>query len=236
MKKIVAILAVCINITWLCAGCALFQTEAEKSAEELLQEGQTYFEDGRYRKAIESFEKLKDWYPFSKHATLAELKIADAHFEIEEYEDAIFAYEAFENLHPTNPKMPYVVYRIGKAYFVRVDTVDRDQSTARKALDTFQRLIRTYPDSPYAARANEHITDCLKSLAGNETYVGLFYYKGEHYKAALHRFQSVVTDYPDAGLHKTALQFIPLCEKGLQDSVAHEAIVPGKKSVEKKDG
>jgi outer membrane protein assembly factor BamD len=53
---------------------------------------------------------------------------------------------------------------------------------------------------------------CIKSLAGHDFYVGLFYYKSKHYKAALIRFKSVLTNYPDVGVHEKALRYVALCE------------------------
>ena len=106
------------------------------------------------------------FYPFSKYAILAELKIADAHFRLEEYEDAIFAYESFESLHPRNEAIPYVIYQIGLCYFKQVDTIDRDQTTAKKALDTFGRLKKQFPNSPYTRNAGSRVKKCLKSLVG----------------------------------------------------------------------
>ena len=47
------------------------------------------YDDGDYKVAIENFQKLKDWYPFSKYAILAELKIADSHYHLEQYEEAV---------------------------------------------------------------------------------------------------------------------------------------------------
>lgn len=196
-------------------GCAWFETKEEKPAQELASDGMDYFRDGDYRKAIESFEKLKDWYPFSKYAILAELKIADAHFRLEEYEDAIFAYESFESLHPRNEAVPYVIYQVGLCYFNQIDTIDRDQTTAKKALDTFRRLKKQFPKSPYTKNAGSRIKKSLKSLAGHELYVGLFYFKSKHYKAALNRFKSVLANYPDVGVHKKALEYIALCEASL---------------------
>jgi outer membrane protein assembly factor BamD len=196
-------------------GCAWFGTKEEKSAKELAYEGMDNFKDGKYRKSIEQFEKLRDWYPFSKFAILAELKIADAYYELKEYDDAIFAYEEFENLHPRNEATPYVIYQIGRCYFDQMDTVDRDQTSAKKAFDIFQRLKRQYPDNRYAYRAEDHAKKCLKSLAGHELYVGLFYLKSKHYKAALNRFQSILSNYPDVGVHQKALQYIALCKASL---------------------
>ncbi len=49
-------------------------------------------------------------------------------------------------------------------------------------------------------------------MAGNEYYIGVFYYKSKHYKAALHRFMAVISDFPDVGYHQKALEYIAKCE------------------------
>ncbi len=198
------------------SGCAWFEKKGEKSAEQLADMGMTLYQDGDYREAIAAFEKLRDWYPFSKFASLAELKIADAHYHLDEYEEAVFAYQEFENLHPRNEAIPYVIYQIGRCYFEQMDTVDRDQTAARMALESFQRLVRQYPKDSYAQKAKEHIRDCYKSLAGHEFYVGMFYYKSKHYKTALSRFKAVLANYPDVGIHRKALHYIRLSEKALK--------------------
>jgi len=196
----------------LLAGCALFGKEVEKPAAELIQEGMEAFDKGNFSDAIKDFEQLKDWYPFSKYATVAELKIADAHYHLDHYAEAVTAYEEFEQLHPRNEAIPYVIYQIGRCYYDQIDTIDRDQTSARKALETFRRLIRQFPEDPYAIKAHTHITICLQSLAGHEIYVGKFYLRSKHYRAALERFKAVISEYPDVGMHYQALQYITQCE------------------------
>lgn len=195
------------------SGCAWFESKEEKTAQELVSDGMDQYNKEDYKDAIKSFEKLKDWYPFSKYAILAELKIGDAHYHLQEYEDAIAAYENFEGLHPRNEAIPYVIYQIGLCYFERIDTVDRDQSSAQRALETFERLRKQFPKDPYAIKAERHIAKCQQSLAGHDFYVGLFYYKSKHYKAALQRFKAVLSNYPDVGVQEKALQYIIRCEE-----------------------
>jgi len=204
---------VCLIALLVFSGCAWFESKEDKSAQELASDGMDQFNNEEYKDAIESFEKLKDYYPFSRYAILAELKMGDAHYHLEEYEDAIAAYENFESLHPRNEAISYVIYQIGLCYFERIDTIDRDQSNAQKALDTFQRLQKQFPQSLYALKAQEHITKCHKSLAGHDFYVGHFYYKSKHYKAALYRFESVLSNYPDVGVHQQALQYLTRCKE-----------------------
>ena len=196
---------------------ALFDEDEIGTAQELAWDGMDAYDDGDYQDAIEYFQKLKDWYPFSKYAILAELKIADSHYHLKQYDEAVFAYEEFEKLHPRNEAIPYVIYQIGLCYYEQIDTIDRDQTPARKALETFQRLYKQFPDDQYARSGNEHIPKCLKSLAGNEYYIGVFYYKSKHYQAALQRFMAVLSNYPDVGYHQKALQFIAECEASIAE-------------------
>jgi len=219
------ILIVCILLMLMGSGCsalkkswnAIIGKDETGSAQQLAWDGMDAYEDGDYQDAIDYFQKLKDFYPFSKYAILAELKIADSHFHLEQYEEAIFAYSEFEKLHPRNEAIPYVIYQIGLCYFVQIDTIDRDQTPAAMALSTFQRLHKQFPDDQYARSGAEHLTKCYKSLAGNEYYIGEFYYKSKHYKAALTRFMAVLSNYPDVGYHQKALQYIAKCEESLTE-------------------
>jgi outer membrane protein assembly factor BamD len=199
----------------LVSGCSWFQEKDVKSAPELAADGMEEYRQGNYKKAIENFEKLRDWYPFDKYAILAELKIADSHYQLKEYDEAVIAYQEFESLHPMNEAMPYVVYQIGRCYYEQITTVDRDQSAARKALINFERLQKQFPDHQYSKRAGEHIHACLKSLAGHELYVGKYYFKKKNYKAALNRFKNIIYDFPDMGIHKEALDYLALCEAAM---------------------
>jgi outer membrane protein assembly factor BamD len=217
MKRLLINGSAFLMLLALITGCAWFESKEESTAQELASDGMEQFKNGDYKDAIKTFQNLKDWYPFSKFAILAELKIADAHYKLEEYEEAIFAYEEFENLHPRNEAIPYVLYQIGRCHFDRLDTVDRDQTSARKALEAFDRLQKQFPENSYAIRSGEHMKKCLKSLAGHEFYVGVFYYKSKHYKAALSRFRSVLLNYPDVGVHHKALEYIALCEAVLEE-------------------
>jgi outer membrane protein assembly factor BamD len=214
MKRL--IIAASLVAFWL-SGCKWldFNTREDRTAQELAVEGMEEFDNGRYRAAIDNFEKLKDWYPFSKYAMLAELKIADAHFKLEQYEDAVLAYENFENLHPRNEAVPYVMYQIGRCYFEQIDAVDRDQEPARKSMDAFLRLKKRFPDHHYAIKADEHLKKCQQSIAGQDFYVGLYYYKTKRFEAALSRFKSVLTNYPDVGIHFQALRYMAMCEASM---------------------
>jgi len=149
-----------------------------------MNQGMSKFEDGNYSDAVEAFQKLKDRYPYSNFAIQAELKMADALFKKEEFEEAFEAYIEFERLHPKNKSIPYVIYRQGMCNFLRISTVDRDQTSTKNALREFKRLRKKFPENPFSLLAQRNMRKCYSTLAEYEFYVGYFYFKSGYYMAA----------------------------------------------------
>ena len=201
-------------IAFACHGCATLDKK-EKTAKDYADEAMEAYQDKEYKRAIESYQKIKDWYPFSKYSVLADLKIADSHYNLKQYNEAVAAYEEFEKLHPANESVPYAIFQIGLCYFEQVDTFDRQQATARKTIETFNRLNKLFPKNTYSSKTGDYINKCYKSLAESELGIGLFYYKTKHYKAALNRFKNVITRYPDLGVHHNAITYIAKCETAI---------------------
>ncbi len=197
------------------SGCSLFEDsdqQMNKNAEQLAAEGAEEFLDENYKEAIKAYTDLKDWYPFSKYAILAELKIADSHFHLEEYAEAIASYENFEKLHPRNEAVPYIINQIGLCWFNQIKSTDRDASPARNAKEQFQRLLDQYPDNAeYGEKARENIQKCIDDMAAHELYVADFYLKTKKYKSALKRYEYIVETYPGSDQGEAAAKKIPEC-------------------------
>jgi outer membrane protein assembly factor BamD len=179
----------------------------------LAQEGIKELKKKKYVDAIETFEKVKDRYPYSEQATLAQLKVADAYFFNKKYDEAFNAYREFEKLHPTGKAVPYCIFREGQCCYRQKSTIDRDQTYTQKAIDEFKRLKQKFPSSEYVPKADNYLAHCRKDLAEHEFYVAEFYYKTKRYQAALERYQTLVQDYPDFPKNAEAKQRIPECEK-----------------------
>ena len=130
----------------LLSGCKMWLPWAKKAnmtrstPEGLYQQGLEQYQDGDYKRSVELFQRVKEEYPLSPLAIMAEIGIADSYFSDKEYLEAGLAYSEFLNLHPTNENLPYVMYQIGMCHFNEITTIDRDQSEAFKALKEFERL------------------------------------------------------------------------------------------------
>ncbi len=213
MKRFSALLFLLLLAFVLALGCGQKKLAQEKTAEELAEEGLKEFDEGNYYLAIDAFKKIKDWYPFSNKAILAELKIADSFYFQKLYPQAIAAYSEFANLHPRNESSPYVLFQIGQCYFDQMPTTDRDQTAAQLAYNSYNRLIRQFPETTYLHTAQANMKKCLQNLAWHELSVAEFYLKNKQYKAALKRFKDLLNEFPDVGVQHRALQHIALCEQ-----------------------
>ena len=202
-------------------GC-LFGPKETDTAEELAEKGMEYFDDEDYYDALKAFTTLKERYPYSRYAILAELKVADAHFHRREYAEAIAAYGEFLQLHPKNDAIPYVMFQIGECYYKQLLSEDRDQTPTRQAIAAFQRLLKEQPNSTYADTARERIQECRKLLAKHELYVAKFYFKSKLYEAALGRFESVLERYKDVlsiSKRREVLNSISTCKEKLSEEI-----------------
>jgi outer membrane protein assembly factor BamD len=225
---------VLLAVVFLLSGCKIWLPWAKKAEmargtpEGLYQQGLEEYQDGGYKRSVELFQRVKEEYPLSPLAIMAEMGIADAYFSGKQYLEANLAYSEFLNLHPTNENLPYVMYQIGMCHFNEITTIDRDQSEAFKALKEFDRLMVRFPGSKFSFMAEKMIRDCRKTLGEQEFYVGEFYFNIKEYRAALHRFEKIARDYANVGLDYKVNYFIVETKRRIAEADAK------KKSVEKK--
>jgi outer membrane protein assembly factor BamD len=193
----------------------------EKSAEQLVVEGTQKMQKKDYDDAIKAFQQLKERYPYSKYAILAELKLGDAYFFNKDYTDAAIAYEEFARLHPRNEVVPYVLYQNGMCHFLSFTSVDRDPEETRLAIEVFQRLIQTYPQSEYALKAKKQLFECEKRIVAHEYDVGRIYYVMGEYYAAKERLDLIKRKYPqavrDLGYDEEVAKMLAATEKRLNE-------------------
>ncbi|MGD8563971.1 MAG: outer membrane protein assembly factor BamD, partial [Desulfarculaceae bacterium] len=198
--------ALLLLVAILSGGCAssdvLGDSQAfDTPAQVLANEGEALYRDGDYNEAAELFQQLKDRYPYSRFALLADLRVGDAYYKAGRHEEAVLAYDDFVRLHPKNEAVPYALFQMGMVWHGQMLTLDRDPTFARKATDTFRRLLKQYPKSEWAAKAKPRLQEAVLRQAGHDMFVGRFYYRKSQYKAAIGRFKRVLTQYPDVGLY-----------------------------------
>lgn len=138
------------------------------------------------------------------------LKRAEALYQEGEYIEAVGEYQHFLDLHPLHEWADYAQLKLGLSYFRQFATIDRDPGPVQKALESFQKLLTTYPNTKYADEARKSIASCNERLARYQFYVGRFYFKQEAYPAAIHRFEQVLSAYPADPIAADSLYYLAL--------------------------
>jgi outer membrane protein assembly factor BamD len=162
-----------------------------------------------FAEAVHYFTYVKQKFPFSKFAGLAELALADTEFARNNYQEAIDSYKSFARLHPTHEKVEdgYIAFRVAECYVKEMPddwvllppSYEKDQSFVRDALRELDGALEKFPDSPYVKQAKEHRREVLRRLIEHEVYVARFYLERGHPKAAILRIEAAIRRYPDSG-------------------------------------
>jgi len=174
-----------------------FKPEPLKSEEILFEQGSKNFDNKYYDEAIDFFQELIDRFPYSSHAIVAELKIADAYFHNKEYENAKPLYKMFEELHPENDNLPHVVYHLGLCYYFRMKGADRDQTSTYQAIHHFQRFILKFPSSELIPEVRAKLIKTRLKALDSELYVADFYSRTAKYNAASKRLKKIQDNFSD---------------------------------------
>jgi outer membrane protein assembly factor BamD len=201
------------------AGCDLQVGDGSKAT-------LTYTENAReaYEEAMKSYYS-KSWddarallaevrktFPYSRYATLAELRSADLNFEQEKYADAVSSYREFIQNHRMDRDVEYARYRIAKALFRDIDETfllppaeERDQATAQEAHRELEAVLRDNPRSRYSDDLTKMLTAVKGRLVRHELYVARFYLRQDMFPATVARIDNALKKYPGSDLEPEAL-------------------------------
>jgi outer membrane protein assembly factor BamD len=169
-----------------------------KSAESYFKQGEAAYASRNYDEAVAQWKKVRESYSSPELTTQAELKIADAHFENKAFIEAAAAYEDFRKLHPGHDKASYALYRLGLSHYHQIAGIDTDQTPVKNAVLTLEGFLNQYPNSPYAADAQQKLADCRNKQLEYENYVGNFYLKTGKYGAAIKRLSEALVRFPNS--------------------------------------
>lgn len=181
-------------------GCASSSGDLTKALNpdppsQMFADGDRLMSSGRFEDAAKKFEDLDREHPYSPEARRAIVMSAYAFYKAGKIPEAIASAERYTTLHPGTKEAPLAHHIIASAYFDQIRGPNRDQTATRKALEQLKTLKTRYPDSQYAADADNRIRICEDNLAANEMEVGRYYLEQGNKVAAINRFKTVVADY-----------------------------------------
>ena len=198
----------------LLVGCASSQASGGsvsylETARSNYDKGMSELKAENFPEATKYFTYVKNKFPFSGYATMAELRMADTNFAEGKYLEAIDGYKQFIKFHPTHPEVTggYASYRISEGYveqipsdwFLVPPSYEKDQGATRDAMRELSTFIRNYPKSTYLSKVQGLYRKCVRKLADHELYVARFYLDRDKPRATILRLETLLQRYPDAG-------------------------------------
>ncbi len=167
----------------------------ERPVELLYSVGAERLDAGLWNEAVDYFREVERQHPYSEWSRRAILMTAYAHYQGNQYEEAIGDADRFVSLYPGNPSAVYAYYLKSICYFEEIVDVGRDQAATEQALGALREVAQRYPRSEYAADARLKIDMVNDQLAGKEMSVGRWYLRQGDTIAAIGRFKTVIDRY-----------------------------------------
>jgi len=170
-----------------------------EGAAALLAKGTVYLQNGKWEEGRRMFRSIEERLPSSPEFPVAKLLIADSFFYAQSpsYPEALVEYKSFLNYFPRSDRRDYVLFRIGLCHYASIENAERDQSETKKAMESFQALLREAPGSVYAVDSKAKITQCWRRLAESDLMIGIYYVNMSFYGPAETRFKTLLETYPD---------------------------------------
>jgi len=182
------------------AGCASQKKKVRLAYEERPVE--LLYETGAYRMdrhqwgtAVDYFQEVERQHPYSEWSRRAILMQAFAHYQSNDYSEAIGDADRFIALYPGNAAAAYAHYIKAICYFEQIVDVGRDQAATGQALENLREVIQRYPHTEYALDARLKMDMVNDQLAGKEMTIGRWYLRQNDTLAAIGRFRTVVDRY-----------------------------------------
>jgi outer membrane protein assembly factor BamD len=217
------------------AGCAGKSKKEPKLAYEerpvdlLYNTGAAMLDRHLWNQAVDYFDEVERQHPYSEWARRAILMEAFAHYEGNNYAEAIADADRYIQLYPGQDQAAYARYLKAICYFEQIVDVGRDQAATGQALDNLRDVVQRYPNSEYARDARLKIDMVNDQLAGKEMTIGRYYLRQGDTLAAIGRFKGVVEHYqttshtPEA-LYRLVEAYLTL---GLMDEAKRNGAVLG---------
>jgi outer membrane protein assembly factor BamD len=195
---LILLLAVAVAVS----GCGTFGKKKkptlayeEHPVDLLYNAGATRLDQHQWNEAVDYFREVERQHPYSEWARRSILMTAYAHYQANDYAEAITDSDQFISLYPGNPSTPYAYYLKAICYFEQIVDVGRDQASTSAAGEALREVAKRYPYSEYAADARLKIDMVQDQLAGKEMNIGRYYLRAGDPMGAISRFRTVVDKY-----------------------------------------
>jgi len=182
-----------------------FDPKIYTSADKLYQAAMVEYKAGRYDNAAKAFEKLTlDLPARDPRLPLAFYYLAQSHSKQGEELLAAATYNRLIDAFPQDTLVDDALFLSGRSYEREWRHPELDATYGRSAITAYESLLASYPDSPYAKRAQNELAKLDEWLAEKDYTTGYLYLKRKAFDSAILYFKDVIRQHPNARKTKDA--------------------------------
>ena len=194
--KILLLFIFCIS----CSKEKLVKTEIKEKNLDLqvyaaYEEGLKSLEQGDVLFAAKKFNEAEILFPQSIWAPKSALMAAYAYYIQDYYGDSIAELERFIKIYSKHENLDYAYYLLAICHYEQIVDEKKDLQTTINAKNSFEFLIKTYPNTEYALDAEFKIDLINDLLASKEMYIGRYYFDKKKWIPAINRFRTIIDEY-----------------------------------------
>ncbi len=156
-----------------------------------------YYDKGDYSKAIPIYEELIPVFKGTKNIDEIYFKYAMSHYREANFLIAGFHFKNISDNYPLSPFAEESLFMYAQSDYEMSAEVPLDQTYTKKAIESFQLYINSYPSSAKLDDCNMKITQMRRKLELKALSAAELYLRTKHYKAAAVSFSNILLDFPD---------------------------------------
>ena len=194
-------LVVWLVVFWVVgAGC---RTEFERvrmsgNAELILEKALEYYDNKDYVKAQTLFELVLNQYRGRPEAEELFFRYAYTYYHLQQYALSAHYFQNFSATYAYSPKREEADYMSAFSNYQMSPVFRLDQTATIEAVTGFQEFVNRYPNSDRVPECNKLINEMRTKLEQKAFASGQLYYRMQNYRAAIHTFENLLSEYPDS--------------------------------------
>lgn len=190
---------------------APFNPKVYPSSDKLYEAAMTEYKAGRFDNAAKAFEQLTlDLPARDPRQPLAFYYLAQSQEKQDLHLLAAGTYNRLVDAFPQDTLVDDALYLAGRAYQQEWRAPQLDATYGTSAVATYQSLLASYPDSPFAPPARSELSKLDEWFAEKDFGTGYLYLKRKAYDSAIIYFKDVIRLHPNAA--KTREAYLRLLE------------------------
>lgn len=176
-----------------------------ETPQEAFEAGMKAFEEERYLRAIESFQRVFEFGRVHEWADDAQFMLARSYYEDEQYILAANEFERFIGLYPNDERIEDASYHRAMSYYNLSPPYNLDPTDTRRAIEYLRLYLASYPNSERREEAGRKIDELQAKLAKKLMETAELYERSNQHQAAVLTYQRVLEEYPSSEQADAAL-------------------------------